>query len=324
MKPVQSSSLRVLLITFLLGTTLRAQSGPELMLKPFPKEQLIHTGSGWLIQDAGHVRGADQSARLSFYESSGRVRLFPGNLASPRVGWDLEFIDIDLGSGPRFLPGQLIDASVGAAFPLAKVGDWIFAGAVGLGYAGAAPFGEGSSWYAKGSALALRQFSENDALVIMLDYDANRTFLPDVPLPGLEYTKRVSPQLFYVVGVPVSSVTWKPMDKLSIEVGYIPTEAFHAAIGYEFVKQLSAFGSLEYHSGAFFIKGLKENDRLLFQQRRAEIGVKWAPRESVGLTAAVGYAWGEEFSVGFDARKSTEVADISDEPYLRLGFEVKF
>jgi hypothetical protein len=301
-----------------------AQTGPALLVEPFPKEQLIHTSSGWLIEDAGHVQGSGQSARLSFYESSGRVRLFPGNLASPRVGWEMELIDVDLGSGPRILPGQLIDVSVGAAFPVAKVGEWIFGGAVGLGYAGGSPFGEGNSWYGKASALAFRQFSENDALVIILDYDANRTFLPDVPLPGLEYTKRVSPQLFYVVGLPVTSVTWKPMEKLSIEASYYPIESFHAALGYEVARHFSAFGSLDYHTAAFFLEGLKGNDRLMFQQRRAEVGMKWSPREQVGLTAAVGYSWAEEFSIGFDSRTTTELADFSDEPYFRLGFQMKF
>ena len=40
---------------------------------------------------------------------------------------------------------------------------------------------------------------------------------------------------------------------------------------------------------------------IVFQQRRAEVGMKWSPREQVGLTAAVGYSWAEEFSIGFDS-----------------------
>ena len=40
--------------------------------------------------------------------------------------------------------------------------------------------------------------------------------------------------LFYVVGLPLSSVTWKPFEKLSVEAGWLPIESFHAAVGYEF------------------------------------------------------------------------------------------
>jgi hypothetical protein len=301
-----------------------AQTGSALLVEPFPKEQLIDTRAGWTYQDAGHVKETREGVRLSIYESTGRVRLFPGSLTSPRVGWQLQYIDVDLGPGSDLLPGQLGDQSVGAAFPIAKIGDWVLAAGLGLGYAGASPFGEGNGWYGKATAVALRQFSEKDALIVILDYDGNRTLLPDLPLPGVAYTRRVSPSLFYVVGVPVTSVTWKPIDKLSLEAGWHPIEAFHAAVGYEFAPHWSAFGSFDYHSSAFFLRELNENDRLLFQERHAEVGVKWSPREEFGFTAALGYTWGREFSTGFDARDTDEVADLSDEPYFRVGLEVKF
>jgi hypothetical protein len=111
---------------------------------------------------------------------------------------------------------------------------------------------------------------------------------------------------------------------LSLEAGWHPIEAFHAAAGYEFVSHWTVFGSFDYHSSAFFLEELKGNDRLLFQERRAEVGVRWAPRDRFGLTAAVGYTWGREFSTGFDARNTDEVADLSDEPYVRVGFEARF
>ena len=306
--------------------TASAQTGAALLVEPFPKEQLIDTGGSWMYEDAGHVKGSDESIRLGIYESVGRVRLFPGNLASPRVGWELEYLDLR-GGESDLLPGHLSDQSVGAAFPVGKINDWIFGVAFGVGYSGASPFGEGGAWYGQASAIAFRQFSESDGLVFVLDYDGNRTFLPDVPLPGVAYTRRVNPNLFYVVGLPLSSVTWKPFEKLSVEAGWLPIESFHAAVGYEFTPHWSAFGSMDYHSNAFRIDGLSGNDRLLFQHRRAEVGVRWGPRrqrESVAFTAAVGYAWGQEFSIGFDSRETDEVADISDEPYVRLGFEVKF
>ena len=309
-----------------------AQTGPGLLMEPFPKEQLIDFRGGAIFLDAGHVKGSDQSARLSFYESTGRVRLKPGELTSPRVGWDVEFIDVDLGRAPagaatELIPGQLIDQSVGIAFPVAKIDQWIFGVALGLGYAGGSPYGEGSAFYGKATAVAFRQFSETDALIFVIDYDRNRTFLPDVPLPGVAYTRRVRPDLFYVVGIPLSSVTWKPIERLTIEAGWLPIESFDAAIGYAFTDRLTAFGNLEYRANAFFLDELDGGDRLIFEHRRAEVGLSWTPRkarETVALTVAAGYAWGQEFSVGFSARETDLVADFSDEPYVRFGFEVKF
>jgi hypothetical protein len=320
------------LATFCICGPAIAQTGPALLVEPFPKEQLIDTRGSYLVLDAGHAKGSSDSARMSFYESTGRVRVVPGSLISPRVGWELEYIDIDLGRGAAgsetdLLPGQLIDHSVGIAFPVAKLDEWILGAALGLGYAGGSPYGEGHAWYGKATAVAFRQLSKKDALVLALDYDGNRTLCPDVPLPGVAYLRQVDDTLSLVVGLPLSSVTWKPFPNFTAEFGWLPIESFHAAVGYELVPHWTVFGSLDHHTAAFFVDGLGENDRLMFQQRRAEVGVRWGPRrsrESFGLTASVGYAWHQEFSVGFDSRKTDEVADFSDEPYVRFGFEVKF
>jgi hypothetical protein len=319
------------LITLGICGSALAQTGPALLVDPFPKEQLIDTSASYLMLDAGHAKGSDDSARLSFYESTGRIRVVPGSLISPRVGWDFEYIDIDTSatadSNVDAIPGRLIDHSVGVAFPVAKVEEWIFGAALGLGYAGASPYGEGHAWYGKATAVAFRQLSKKDALVLVLDYDGNRTLCPDVPLPGVAYLRQVNDKLSFILGLPLSSVSWKPFRNFSAELGWLPIESFHAAIGYEVVPHWTVFGSLDHHTAAFFIDGIGDNDRLMFQQRRAEAGVRWGPlpkRESFALTASVGYAWHQEFSVGFDFRKTDEVADFSDEPYMRFGFELRF
>jgi hypothetical protein len=63
---------------------------------------------------------------------------------------------------------------------------------------------------------------------------------------------------------------------------------------------------------------------LLFQQRRAEGGVIWRPNDEIALTVAAGYAFDQEFNIGWDTRNQDRVAKPSDEPYLRVGFEVRF
>jgi hypothetical protein len=313
----------------LLPVSARAETGPALLLKPFPKEQFIDaSGGGFLMLDAGHVKQADESARLSFFESTGRVRVIPGSLISPRVGWAIQYIDLDLGSGAvGALPAQLTDQSLGVAFPIAKIDEWVMGLSLGLGYAGSSPYGEGGSWYGKGTFIIFRQFGEEDALIFVLDYDRNRTFLPDVPLPGVAYTRRIDPTVFFIVGAPLTSVTWTPTPQLRVELGYILVETFDAAIGYEVTPHVSLFGNLEYRNTGFFLDEIGDTDRLFFQQRRAEVGVRWTPlkkNQTLGFTAAVGYAWAQEFSEGFDSRDTRSVAKFSDEPYVRVGLEVKF
>jgi hypothetical protein len=317
------------LAAVLLCTSAHAQTGAALLLKPFPKEQFIDVSGSYLALDAGHVKQSDESARLSFYESAGRVRVIPGSLISPRIGWDTSYINLNIGSGALadFLPGQLLEQSLGVAFPIAKIDEWVLGLSFGLGYAGGSPYGESGSWYGKGTFIMFRQFGEEDALIFVLDYDRNRTFLPDVPLPGVAYAKRIDPTVFFVAGVPLTSVTWTPVKNLRVELGYVLVESFDVAVGYDVIPHLTLFGNLEYRNTGFFLDELGDVDRLFFQQRRGEVGVRWAPlkkNDTLGFTAAVGYAWGQEFSEGFDSRNARSVAKLSDEPYFRVGFEVKF
>ena len=82
---------------------------------------------------------------------------------------------------------------------------------------------------------------------------------------------------------------------------------------------------------AFFLDGAPDRtDRLLFQQKRAELGVTLRVREAgiadpdFELTVAAGYAWDGEFSVGFDTSNSTLLTDVSDTPYIRFSLSARF
>jgi hypothetical protein len=161
--------------------------------------------------------------------------------------------------------------------------------------------------------------------VFVLDYDRNRLFLPDVPLPGFAYTRRIDPTLLLAAGVPLTSITWEPNERFKLRLEYLLIDNLQLAVGYEFVENLTLFGNIEYRAEGFFVPGLaNEDDRLIFQQRRAEIGLRWDPRESASLHLAAGYAWGQEFSVGFDSRETDQLTDVSDEPYVRAALEVRF
>ena len=93
----------------------------------------------------------------------------------------------------------------------------------------------------------------------------------------------------------------------------------------QFVRKIVPNALTAIAATTFFVDGLPENyDRLFFQQRRAEVGVRWEPRKDFNFSLAVGYAFGQEFSTGFDFRQTDEFTDVSDEPYVRVGFDIRF
>ena len=302
-----------------------AQTNSALLVAPFPKERAVQAQANAAFLESGHVAESDvdEDFQLSVYDTQGRFRLKPGEEKSPRIGYEFTYLDLDTSFDA--LPERLVDQSVAVAFPIAQVDDWIFGGSVGVGYAGDGGFGDGDAWYGLAAVAAFRKLDETSALVFVLDYDGNRTFLPDVPLPGAAYIKRITDKLELTAGLPISSIRWEATEQLTLELAFSIPEDVRVDIGYEVVPHWTIFGRARQQREAFYFDGLAENyDRILFEQRRAEAGVRFEPTKSFHADLAIGYAWNGEFSEGFDSRETNEIADISDEPYIRAGVELRY
>jgi hypothetical protein len=290
-----------------------------LLFKPWPV--------GERVQAQGEVTHLDRGSTdnsptfdLSTFDTSGRVRLWPGQRADPRFGWNYTQFQT---SGDPSIPSDLVDTSVAFGVGVLDYSGWLGGITVGIGYAGQEPFTDGNAWYGMGDFLVGRDIDKTSSLGFVIDYDGNRTFMPDVPLPGVIYTKRLNETLLLGLGFPFSSVEYK-VGKLTLSGRfYVPDDA-EARIDYEFAKVFGVFGQFNsrreaFHDDAFPVT----TDRLLYKSRRTELGFRWSPHNMIDLIVAGGYMFGQEFNQGFDSRNETRVAKPSDEPYVRIGFQFR-
>jgi hypothetical protein len=305
------------------GGAARAQTGPDLLLKPLLSEQeFLESRGGALLFPSGSATGGNDYQQQIF-QLQGRVREERENFI-PRLGWDLNFYH--LRSDIAVLDQDLTDVSLAAGFELWNEGNWRAGFTAGIGYAGSAPFARSDAWYGKATLLIARKLDENTDLGFVVDYDGNRSIFSDFPLPGFAYRHTYDPTLSYTIGAPVSSVTWKPaqFENFSLDATWVIPDTFTARAAYKLSPKWTAYASWEHQFQSFHVDQLHGNDRLLFEQRRVELGVQWHPWEHTALTAAAGYAWGGQWSAGFSQRHSDLIADVSDEPYFRIGFERRF
>lgn len=310
-------------------TFAHAQTGPDLLLAPFPKELKLDVNAYAAFRENGHAKEIDGEFRMEVYESKGRFRLNPGDVASPRIGYSFTYLNID--STIAGMPERLIDQSIGLAMPIYETDGWIVGFSIAGGYAGDSFFGDGDAFYGKGAIGVFKQLSPGEALAIAIDYNGNRTFRPDLPLPGFAYIRRIDEKLLLTAGLPVTSIEWEPVDKLRLQFSYLLLDDVTARVGYRLFDGFEVFGLAAQRSGAFFVDGLDNNsDRLLLQQRNAEIGITYHRKSAhvgdpdIEFTAAVGYSWNTEFSTGWDQSDSDLLADISDEPYIRFALDMRF
>jgi hypothetical protein len=183
--------------------------------------------------------------------------------------------------------------------------------------------GGGSAYYGKAAIFVGRDLGKERALVFGLDYNGNRSTFPDIPIPGFAYTTRLDPTLLANFGFPYTSVLWEPVEHLKVDAAFSFPDTLDARVSYDLSQQWRLYGNFENRLKAFHVEGLGHDRRLFFQQRRLEAGVRWQPRPFIGVVAAGGYAFSQEFSVGFDTRDLGNITHLSDEPYVRVGVEIR-
>lgn len=307
----------------LLASTAVAQTGPELLIKPWPSGETVDLSADVRLYKARNSGNEPFGFGLNEFESAGRFRVWPTQRADPRLGYRALHMDLD--TNDPALPSRLSDVSVAGGVGVLSYDGWLGGIVIGAGHASADPFGDGNGWYGMASFAVGKTLGNGDELGIVLDYNGNRPIFPDVPLPGFAYRKRVADELLLAFGFPFSSLEWTPAERVKVELIWSIPENFEVSVEYGVTDHFSFFGQLRARNEAFAFDDLPDgDDRLLFEQRYAEAGVRWKPADEVSLIVSGGYAFDQEFRSGFDTRDSDEVAEVSDGPFLRLAAEARW
>jgi hypothetical protein len=313
----------------------KAQSGGPLILLPFEKDTNVELrGQATVLASGENSNNSGQDFDLSIYDTSGRFSTGVGESlgksfdgSSFRMGYDLTYMSTDLENSD--FPDQLTDQSVSFGMVGIKVGEWQMGWQAGLGYAGDSPFSDGDAYYGLGTVSFTRVYNTEpgrfEALTLLVDYDGNRTIFPDVPLPGFVYTREFGEQFTMNLGFPFLSLEYKPVEKLTLKILYAIPDYFELRADYALTERVGFFAALDSRSEAFHSNTLDNNlDRIMYQQRRAEAGVGLEVCKGAKIELAGGYAFGQEFTQGFDRRDDDEIFEPTDELYVRAGLEVKW
>lgn len=298
-----------------------------MMLVPWQGEQTAEVNAdGFYTPTEANVTGADVD--LSIFDAQGRVRLDPDSSYNPTIGFS--FTQFNLGTSDAALPDRLVDLSIAFGGSLGEVelgdalGTWQMGYTLGLGYAGTSPFNDGHAWYGKATLYGIKPIDKDTRWLVAVSYDGHRSFLPDVPLPAVTYFGRLNETTTFGLGFPYSTLTWKPDDHWTIDLKSTLFISFSGQVTYAVNDELSLFASYKRRTDAFVTSGLPDNRRLIFSQDRAELGLRYAINERAALTVAGGYAFSQEFDVGYDVRDPAGLRDLDDSAYIRAGVELRF
>ncbi len=324
---ISSRSLVLSAAVLSVSSVAMAQTGPELLLNPFsPDARFDGRAQATYFFDSNTDFGDtdDIEAQISRYSTAGRIRLMPEHKADPRFGYSLTHLKVDSDDG--VLPKSFTDAQIGIGTGIAEFDGWVAGLTLGFGWAGANEFGDGDAYYGAATVMFGRQLDEHTSLGIALDYNGNRTIFPDVPLPGIVWTRQIPENNLEVsLGFPFAYGRWRPTEPLLLEINFTFPDFVGARVSYDLVPGVGIFGSLAQRTDAWQSDDLEnKNDRIFFEQTLAEAGVRFSVHDQFVVLLAGGYAFRQEFSYGFDTRKTDDIVEIDDGPFVRIEGSFSF
>ncbi len=278
-----------------------AQTGPDILIKPWETNQAfdISTEAVFEASNPTQENHADD-VQLNIYDAMGRYRVIPSQKASPTLGYEAMYVDVD--THDPALPRHLWDASVGFAQPVAEIYKWFVVVTGAVGYAGESPFSDPHAVYFTGNIVVGRKYTDDKILLFALNYDGNRAFVPDLPILAVQYADRISPNLAYVIGFPNNTITYEPISGLQVVAGWETS----------YTDRLTGF----------HLSTLPEDRRLFLQEHRAEIGFRFNVTNIFRFTVGGGWAFGQEFSEGFDSRSTVPLRHLRDGAFWRAKIEI--
>ncbi len=317
LKPV---ALGVLLLAW--ACTASAQTTAELTLKPWKDGSFGETVDKMIYQQQGDVEDepGNRNAQVFWWDSRGRFRFSKHDPEAFSLAY--RYLTVNFDTNSRKIPDTLDDMSLAAGIHLGDVGEFHASAVLGLGYAGDNLFADSNGVYGVGHLLLERRVNETDSLVLGVGYDGNSGFLPDVPLPEFAFTRR-GKGLVYSLGFPASSLRWEIAPRLALQAGYSMPYSGDATLEYNLGHGFSVFGNYTNSFNGFFLDGESREDRLFYEMRRAEIGLRYQNPDvfrGIALDVALvgGYAFDQQLTRGFDARDLNRFSGISDEPYIGI------
>jgi hypothetical protein len=287
-----------------------AQIGPALVTEPWkPVPHWADTTDEPTFIDGGRDLRSGEKIDVFYWDSTGRVKLDRHD-PDPAAWFGYRVLAIDIDSDvPDFARG-LMDIAVVGAVKLGTWEDWTFTLIGGAGTANDMHFSNTDAIYGLGNFDAALAVDDNATLHVGVNYNGNRTLLPDVPLPYAMYRRRIDDTLSFTLGWPHSGVVWRPMEPLVLTAEYeFPVNVSTNASWY-FTQWLSVFGEYRQTIDGFYIHD-EDNRRLFYEWRRVAGGVR-VETKWFDVRAGAGYAFDQEFSTGFDLRGLDTAAEPED------------
>jgi len=178
-------------------------------------------------------------------------------------------------------PGELWDVRFGTTYRHKLDNDWIAGGSLMVGSASDKPFSSKDELFVRAMGFLRVPRDERNAWILSLIYASDSEFLGGIPIPGIAYQYTPSERFRLVIGVPFSSVEYRPFEKLTLEASYFPVRKVRARATYEVFRPLRVWAGFDWdHEHHFRAGRFEKDDKLFYYEKRLAGGIRFDLRNA--------------------------------------------
>jgi len=279
----------------------------------------------------------DQDTELGFtgHDLRLRVPLWQNDRHELSLGSRIKVLDVDTdawfpGSSSPFrrddFPDHLWDLRLDGTYRHKLDNGWIAGGHLSLGSPSDKPFASLDEVAVSASGFLRIPDGERNAWVFFLNYASNREFCPHIPLPGVAYQFEPDENFSALLGLPYTSLRWKPIDTVIVDASYFIPRTVRTRVSYLPVETVRLYVGYDWTNQRYLRHDRQDDDdRLFYYEQRVKGGVRWDLTEWLYVDLNGGYAFDRMFFEGerFDDRWDSRL-DIGDGPFAaaRVGIRL--
>lgn len=327
-----SFALPVVLVAVLaVGRPAPAAAQAELLQWVDPTLGKLMGRADYRIQFYSEERVEGQSTRLDLTQHNVTLvaPLFQNSTDEWSVSARLRYQNYDtqavLPDTGRRLPQELWDARAGLSYRHKFENQWTLGGNLTIGSASDQPFHSEDELNVRATGLLRVPRGERDAWLFSLTYANDQQIFGyrHLVVPGIAYVWVPTDNFKAVVGVPFTSVEYKPFKSLTLDASYLPVRTVRARATYVVFAPLRVFVGFDSDHDTYFLADRADkDDQLFYYEKRITGGMRFDLRH-VGIELTGGYVFdrfyfeGERYSERHDDK-----FDVEDGTFVavRLGF----
>jgi len=223
-------------------------------------------------------------------------------------------------------PDTLWNISFGSQYRQLLQNGWIGGVSASLGSASDRPFNTMQETTLQANLFTRIPSGERNAWLLLLNYNNNREFLSNIPLPGIGYWYAPNQTFHLLIGLPFVFLEVKPAADLALHVSYFPIRDLSAGVTYRVREAVKLHASFDWKGERYFRADRSDDARRLFyQEKRLTIGGQWQPGRGVTFDLAGGYAFDRQYFEGqsYSDRDFNRI-DIAPAPFVSVRAGLSF